>query len=86
MVEEIDGLKETEKAKLNAAFELEQDTLKVKQDSPAQEQGASCAGMWGIPLPLLLVAGMFLFFMLANWQVGWWIVPLVFFLICKAKC
>jgi hypothetical protein len=86
MAERIDELKEAEKAKLNAAFEVEQDTLKGTQDKQLGDEGAACfgGGWWGSPGFWLVGLGLFFLLTSSGMGVSWWIVPLVIFVLCKS--
>jgi hypothetical protein len=84
MADTIDELKETEKAKLNAAFEAEQDALKAKQNNVHEEQSERCFAAWGLSAPMLIGLGLIFLVVFTNWHIGWWIVPLIFLVMCKS--
>lgn len=86
MADQINDLKDAEKAKLNAAFEAEQDTLKAKREPASGEQGEVCFGGWGFSPAVLIALGLIFLVVFANVNIGWWIVPLIFLVMCKSRC
>ncbi len=88
MTERIDELKDTEKAKLNAAFEAEQDVLKVKQEDRYDERGHGSYGYgwWRWSGLWLILLALFFLFNTSGMSIGmsWWIIPLIFFIVYKS--
>jgi hypothetical protein len=90
MSERIDVLKEAEKAKLNAAVDAEKDVLALKQDDeqiekPSKRHRYACyGGWWGSPGFWLIALGLFFLLSSSGMGVSWWIVPLMFFILCKS--
>jgi hypothetical protein len=88
MAEKIDVLKEEEKAKLNAAMDVERDVLAMKQDEElagekSRSWGHACyGGRWGSPGFWLIMLGLFFLLTSSGISVSWWIVPLIIFVVC----